>query len=177
MMVNSDHGFNERIKKMKTSKGKLRYAIRGSGRYEIPPILECKMDNDTIKCLIRRKAQLELWEESKEGKFSVPRGMPKVKNKPYHRFNRLEGRAILLWRCGMLKFRRYQREYYEKRRQDTSCPFLFCTEEDTMSHALECKFSNVKLQQWFPGSVEDERMIEFILKLNKERLKLERALL
>ena len=114
---------------------------------------------------------------SREGVFSIPRGMPRIKKKPYHRFDRLRGRAILLWRCGMLKFKRYQRSMYEKKGESIDCPFGFCTEEDTMRHALECNFSPIKMENWFPGSVEDDRMIKFILDLHSERLKYESPLL
>ena len=145
-------------------------------KYNVPPIFECRMDNDTIKAMIRKNAQIELWNDSKEGVYCVPRGMPKIKKKPYHRFDRKKGRAILLWRCGMLKFRRYQRKMYEDKGKSIDCPFGFCTEEDTMNHALECMFSQVKLEQWVPGSIEDDRMIKFILELHSERLKYECSL-
>ena len=150
--------------------------VRLCRKYNVPPIFECRMDNDTIKSIMRKSAQLELWNDTKEGVYCVPRNRPKIKKKAYHKYNRMEGRAILLWRCGMLKFRRYQREYNIKKGIPIDCPFGFCVDEDTMNHALECMFSPVKLEQWVPGSIEDDRMIKFILELHSERLKYERSL-
>ena len=55
-----------------------------------------------------------------------------------------------------------------KKNQDISCPWWSCNENDTLRHAMECRFMNTKIEYF--GS-EDVRMAKFILKLNRERIK------
>ena len=74
-----------------------------------------------------------------------------------------------MWRGGLLRFRGYWREYYTKMKKDTSCPFPLCGEQDTINHAMQCKFMNAKPDPWIPGVSEDERMLKYILALNRER--------
>ena len=76
-----------------------------------------------------------------------------------------------------MKFRRYWRVYYENKRMSIYCPHDLCPEEDTMNHALECPFMDTKLDPWQEGVSEDERMIKFILNLNRERKRYNRPIL
>ena len=145
------------------------------------PIIEFRASDDHIKSMVKRKSDLELWDDVKEGVYTVARDIPRLKKKPYHRYNRYRGRAILMWRCGMLKFRRYWRNYYESKRMSIYCPHDLCPEEDTMKHALECPFMDTKLEPpnepWRAKETEDSRMIKFILDLNRERKRYNRPIL
>ena len=178
-LLDADHKavseFNEKIKKSKAKKKpKERESIydeitRLCRKHNVPPIFECNMWNDTIRTIAKKNETLKNWEDIKQGHHTIVRKMPRTKNKPYQRFNKKKGRAIMLWRCGMLKFRHYWRNYYQAINQSVTCPHPLCGENDTWLHALECPFMDTKLGPWEKDTSEDDRMVNFIMSLNQER--------
>ena len=134
----------------------------------ILPITNFRQDNERIKEHIIRWNDLENWKESMKSKYSVTRMQTVNKFRFYHDFVRSEGRAVLLWRCGALRFRYQWKRYYMKKKQDISCPWWSCNENDTLKHAMECIFMNTKVDFSLP---KDERMGKFVMQLNRERIK------
>ena len=166
---------NNKIRKSKAKKKpKLKESVydeivRLCRKHNIPPIFETRMGNETIRSMIKNREQLGNWNDTKQGKYTVARRMPREKMKPYQKYPRRKGRAILLWRCGMLKFRRYWKNHYEARKESILCPHPLCGEDDTMEHAIQCLFMDTKLEKWSDHLLEDDHMVDFIIGLNQER--------
>ena len=82
---------------------------------------------------------------------------------------RSHGRAVLLWRCGALRFRYLYRKSYI-RKSDRSCPNNLCGEDDTYAHAVRCPFALIKMSRDENVMFED-RLAQFLINLNKDRIK------
>ena len=137
----------------------------------ISNVREWIMENDEIKMKIKRNEKFRLWQSTKDGVFNVKRERVNYGWKPYHRYEKREGRAVLLWRCGALYFRRYWRTENEKKKIQMTCPFWLCGEEDTFEHARVCKFMYAKVWRYSDESWEDFCISEFIMRLDHERKK------
>ena len=53
----------------------------------------------------------------------------RIRYKPYHRYKKQGGRAILLWRCGALKFKTNFRSFFESKRGGDGAFHAHCAEE------------------------------------------------
>ena len=145
-------------------------------KYQIPSIFEFDVDNETIKFKVKRFAEVESWKSCLSSRLVVSRPFIRLRIRPYYRFNKAEGRAILLWRCGYLKFRDSWRDYHSKR-DGLKCPNSVCPETDNLDHAFKCKFSVIKMQSADTGIPFEKRMARFLLDLNADRLKIKLPIL
>ena len=146
--------------------------IIGCQRFGVSNIFRRRIFNEDIKFIVKRKTDNEYWNESMKSKYSVTRMQTVSKFRYYHEFVKGEGRAVLVWRCGSLKFRSQWRKYYMKKYEGITCPHPCCGEEDSLVHALKCPFMITKLGN---EKSEDKRMGVFLMKLNRERIKYYRA--
>ena len=146
-------------------------------KYDIPNPNECRMSSEHIKCVIKNKAKIDIWREASEGKLNIKRSHYKVKHKPYHEMPKRTGRAILLWRVGMLRFRGNWRVFNLSKNLSVDCPHPLCGEVDTFVHAVECPFMNTKMGDRDENVAEDVRVFRFLYFLNKERMKFQRPIL
>lgn len=138
-------------------------------KYEIPVITEHSIDNEEIKRIVKMRANIELWKDLIEGKHNIKRESMWERSRQYHRYVKLTGRAILLWRCGMLKFKGYWRDYNERRGAGTKCPHALCGEDDNFWHSTRCQFMDTKLRWWGDKEFIDYSYGKFIIELNHER--------
>lgn len=157
-----------RKKPVKNKKSIIEEVIELCEKYGIGNITETEIDNEEIKMIIKKKADHELWLDVLEGKFTVKRSHPREGVKFYHRFKKTEGRAVLLWRIGALKFKRQWRNFYEKKKISMGCPNRFCPEEDTLHHAVLCPFMESKFKG-DGGVYEDYHWARFLVDLSRER--------
>ena len=146
-------------------------------KYGLPNPIECKMSSEHIKCIIKNKSSIVNWREASDGKLNIKRNHHKTKDKHYHRMNKWAGRNMLLWRCGMLRFRGNWRRYYNAKKIDATCPFPFCDQLDLYQHATVCQFSNVSEPAHDPNVVEDVRIFRYLQALNSERVMFHRPFL
>ena len=146
-------------------------------KYDIPNPVECRVSSGHIKSVIKNRAAINIWRESCDGVYNVKRDHFRGKHKPYHFMPRWSGRYLLLWRCGLLRFRYYWKEYNIKRKNSIECPFGFCTERDTYEHSLECRFNPVKMEEYSSEVSEDVRILRYLYLMDKERRKLQRGLI
>ena len=126
------------------------------------------MSGGGFKRIIKRKADYDLWAETLEGKYNVKRFHVREGIKFYHRFKKNEGRAVLMWRIGALKFKRQWRNFYEKKNVSMGCPNRFCPEEDTLYHAILCPFMESKFRG-DGGVYEDYHWARYLIDLSRER--------
>ena len=146
-------------------------------KYGIPPVTEnADVDNEFIKYKVKRFAEVESWKSCVGCRLVVTR--PFIRSAPrfYYRMNRVEGRAVLLWRCGYLKFKDSWRKYHSKR-GGTRCPNIFCSEDDSLNHALRCRFATVKIENANTGTPFEIRMARFLVNLDRERSKIKLPIL
>ena len=137
------------------------------------PVTNFYYDNEFIKREIIKSNDIECWRESMTSRLSTTKMQTVYKYSRYHDFIRSEGRAVLLWRCGALRFKRSWRNFYERKGKDMSCPHPLCAEFDTLEHAKRCPFMLTKVK--WEGN-EDKTMASFILRLNRERKKYQRCI-
>lgn len=136
--------------------------------YDMPSVWEFPSDKDTIRSKIDMVNDCQLWKACFKSSIVVTRLNLITDYKPYHFKNRFEGRAILLWRCGSLRFRYLYRKSYI-RKSDKSCPHDLCGEDDTFRHATKCPFMRTKLSH-DENVVYEDRVAQFLIELNRERL-------
>ena len=133
-------------------------------------------DNEDIKWKVKRSSQIDIWRNTLEGKHNIKRQTFKDKWRPYHTFNKSEGRMLLLLKCGLLHFRGHRTSMYKKKNMDTTCPFPLCPAEDTYIHATQCLFNNTRLKSFGDPMWEDYRIRDFLIELNAERIKIGRGI-
>ena len=85
--------------------------------------------------------------------------------------DRIHGRAILLWRCGALKFRTSWTKYHKKAGNSLKCPNMMCPEDDSLQHAMQCMFSDTKVGPWSEDTHMELRMAKYLVELNRARTK------
>ena len=159
----------KRKKKVKNKKSIFDEIQELCRKYGVPDITEKEVDNEEIKMIIKRRADLELWLETLDGKLNVKRDSVKDKYRPYHRYGKTRGRMVLLWRIGALKFRRHWREFYKSKGMSIDCPSNLCGIEDTLQHAAQCLFMGSKLRWNGDMETQDYYMADFLVNLSYER--------
>ena len=158
------------MKKRKLYKSVLEEVKEICDKYEMLSPASGNFLNEDIRDHIKRAHRQKLWRESLTAKFNIKRETWTSGFKPYHNFDKWRGKAILLWRVGMLKFARYQKTYNEKIKKSIYCPHPLCGLEDTYQHAVSCLFTDARLKMAGDQKWEDYRVLEFLISLNAERL-------
>ena len=136
---------------------------------DIPDITTCDVENDLIKYKVKRKAETDYWLSCFASRLTVKRHFIRLTWRPYHSMNRVHGRAILLWRCGALKFRTSWTEYHAKKGNSLKCPWDLCVGDDSLQHAMQCMFMNTKIGKWDENASMEARMAKYLTELNNER--------
>ena len=124
-------------------------------------------DNETLKFEFKRNSIENIWVESFMSPISIVNVLMKEGKRFYHNMPRAQGRAVLLWRVGALRFRSAWKDYYDKKKMSTLCPNRLCDQEDSMNHAMICPFADVKINREI--QFEDKRMADFLVRLNRDR--------
>ena len=145
-------------------------------KYGIGSIIDYDVGNEDLRWFMKKHQKESLWKDTLEAKYNVKRDNFYDNWKPYHRFDRLKGRTLLLWRCGMLKFGGYWREYNTRNNIPTECFHPLCGQTDTYEHSLSCLFTATRMRKGDP-KWEDFRTIEYLMSLNAEREKWNRPII
>ena len=139
--------------------------------YDLPDIWTNPCDSDKIKFRVDEENYMQYWKGCLLSNKVINRLRLKTDFKPYHNWPRSNGRAVLLWRCGALRFRDNWKKFNKKNNADNSCPHPLCPAPDTLEHALKCLFMDTKIRGYDPDVYRDDRMCQFIVALNRERLR------
>ena len=135
--------------------------------YGMQSVWEYPSDSDTIKAKINERNDVQQWKAIFISSITVTRLEISTEYKPYHFADRIRGRAILLWRCGALRFKSLWNKGFSGK-NCCLCPHRLCGEIDNFKHAIKCPFMKTKLSkdQSIPY---EQRVGDFIIKLNLER--------
>ena len=137
--------------------------------YNLPDIWNSPCDDDTIKTRVEEENYMQYWKGCLLSNIVICRQRLKTDFKPYHLWPRSDGRSVLLWRCGALRFRSRWRKFNKKNKMDTSCPHPLCPADDNLDHALKCLFMDSKIRGKTDYDIQDDRMCSFLVALNRER--------
>ena len=139
-------------------------------RYGLPKVSQVKLDKSLVKDTIKLESEKSGWVDNFNSRLVINRVSLRG-HKFYHSFTRLSARAVLFWRVGSLRFRASWMNANEKTAQGVRCVSRLCNENDSLEHALRCKFmrTNVKMKMKAKDVDDDEKMADYLIELNRER--------
>ena len=135
--------------------------------YGMQSVWEYPSDSESIKEKINERNNVQNWKAIFMSSITVTRLEISTEYKPYHYADRTRGRAILLWRCGALRFRSLWNKSFSGK-NCCLCPHRLCGEIDSFKHAVRCPFMQTKLSR-DENIPYEQRVCDFIIKLNLER--------
>ena len=145
-------------------------------KLRLPKVSETPIDRKIVKDRITNEEMRQGWITNFKSRLVVNRHYLRG-TKTYHVMPKSQARAVLIWRIGALRFRDNWFKYNNKR-QGTGCVMRMCSGIDTLEHAMfECKFVKAKIKVDKEGKFGDEEIAEFIVQLNRERMKLNHAII
>ena len=93
----------------------------------------------------------------------------RVRDKSHFSWEKSKVKVLLAYKTGSLKFKTAWRIYNTKRGIGTHCLFNLCPNLDNLYHVQQCLFYEVKWKREYLDS--EEQLAEYLLQLNRERIK------
>ena len=135
--------------------------------YTIGPVSSVYTDKTTIKSLIRHNHNMRVLSDCVLSSAVRHRLTFRVIDKSYQTLEKLESKALILWRTGALKFKSSWRVYNSKKDGGISCVSRLCLEEDSWEHMTQCQFYNTKFNSDWKT---DKELAMYLVKVNQERV-------
>ena len=138
--------------------------------YGLPNVVEYYIKKETIKERVWSVARKEIWKNAMKNRKIPYKNTTEKTKKNYWSMPRRKAKLLLSYYIGELNMKDYKRHEMRVRFGNTNC-LAGCDKPDNLQHVMNCDRYLTKPEK-FKLDGTDERLVEYLTELDKERFKM-----